>query len=233
MPPKSSSGLIVGGVVVPCEVPVFNWHDTGLEFHPGDGARKRAKTLIDLFVWHWTGGEGNAQTLFNVLDGRELGVEFYIDQEGWVYQFADPLFTDTFDAGAFNPRSVGCEISCYGFTGKDREPPGEWGKKRETYVTMMNGRRRVFARFFPAQIKSAMALGLAISNAIPSIPKVVPVGPDWKLYPNEVPDRLMRPRGGFKGHVGHYHLTDQKSDPGHDLLQAFLDSKKFEGARIV
>lgn len=228
------TGLIVSGRVVQCSVPVYNWRDTGLEFRPGDGARQRVtKQIIDLFVWHWTGGEGDVERLYAVLDKRELGVEFYIDQTGRTFQFADPATVDTYDAGPFNPRSVGCEIACYGFTAKGREKPGAWGKRRATYETTMNGRRREFARFFPEQVASAIALGVAVSDAIPTIPKAVPVGADRRLYPDEMPDRVMRPRGGFRGHVGHYHLTDEKSDPGHDLLQAFLDSGRFVGARVA
>src|SRR5690349_11105935 len=99
------TGLIIGGKVVPCDLPVYNWHDHGLEFRVGDGARRRTpKVEIDLFIWHWGGGLGDYKAMYNVLDTRELGVEFFID-DGKIYQYADPIFVDTFDAGPYNPRS--------------------------------------------------------------------------------------------------------------------------------
>lgn len=230
---KTPSGLIIGGRNL--GGPVFNWHDTGLEVVIGDGSRRRVpKQVIDLFVWHWTGGENPVETLFRVLDQRELGVEFFIDSEGRIFQFCDPVIVDTFDAGAYNPRSVGCEIQCYGFQAPGRPLP-KGGAARGTYTTRMNGRKRTFAKFYPAQIDAALWLARAVSDAIPSIPKTVPALLTGALYPNAVPFRVME-SGSIKGHVGHYHLTDpehplikrgkrqEKSDPGHDLLEAFLAS---------
>lgn len=215
-----ATGLIINKVFVPCDLPVQNWHDHGMECEVGDGARRRfKKNTIDLFVWHWTGGEGGVRALFNTLDKRELGVEFFIDKAGLIYQFADPALVDTFDAGSYNPRSVGCEIQSYGYTAPGREPRDP---DRDEYETRMNGRKRSFARFYPAQILAARALAKAVSTAIPTIPLVVPAGPDLRLFPDYIGPKRMR---SMKGHVGHYHLTQKKSDPGHDLLQAFLDTK--------
>lgn len=223
-----ATGLIIGGRVVPCAQPVFNWHDHGMEFRPGDGARKRiAKQTIDLFVWHWTGGSGDMDALYRVLDSRELGVEFGIDRTGAIYQFADPLLVDTYDAGPYNPRSVGCEVSNYGFAAKDRPVP-KADRDRPTYATVQNGKTRTFARFFPAQLAASVALGNAVSDAIPTIPKRIPTDAKGVLYP----DTMKRAElATFSGHLGHYHLTDSKSDPGADLLGNLLDHG-FAAARI-
>jgi hypothetical protein len=216
------SGLIIGGKVVPCDKPVYNWHDHGLEFKAGDGARRRNhKTEIDLFVWHWSGGLGDYKAMYRVLDTRELGVEFFID-DGVIYQYADPLLVDTFDAGKYNPRSVGCEIQNWGFTAPGRAIPVK--DKRDMYDTVMNGKKRKFARFRDDDIQAAIALGDAVSNAIPSIPKMVPANQDGTLYKDYIGNKWM---GNVEGHIGHFHISDAKSDPGHDLLTAFLDSKKF------
>lgn len=214
-----ATGLIIGGEVVPCARPVYNWNDHGMEFKPGDGARKRIpKQLIDLFVWHWTGGSGTMEALFSVLDTRELGVEFGIDREGDIYQFADPLRVDTYDAGPYNPRSVGCEVTNYGFTGKDRPVPQK-DRDRNTYTTVQNGKTRTFARFYVPQLVAAHALGLAVSDAFPSIPKCIPTDAKGILFPDTMKRSVLEK---FEGHLGHYHLTDSKSDPGADLLGYFL-----------
>lgn len=214
-----ATGLIIGGKVVACARPVFNWNDHGMEFKPGDGARRRIpKQLIDMFVWHWTGGSGSMEALFGVLDTRDLGVEFGIDRDGDIYQFADPLLVDTYDAGPYNPRSVGCEVSNYGFTGKDRPVPAK-DRDRGTYTTVQNDRVRTFARFYQQQLEAALALGNAVSDAIPSIPKRVPTDAKDVLYPDTMRRSAL---ASFAGHVGHYHLTDSKSDPGADLLGYLL-----------
>jgi hypothetical protein len=220
MPTYLPTGLIINKVIVPCDLPVYNWKDHGMECKVGDGARRRfKKQVIDLFVWHWTGGEGGVKSLFNTLDNRELGVEFFIDKAGLIYQFADPVLVDTFDAGSYNPRSVGCEIQSYGYRAPGRAEPDP---DRDEYGTRMNGKRRTFARFYPAQLRAAQALASAVSRAIPTIPLTVPAGPDHKLFPDFIGAKRMRT---MRGHVGHYHLTQKKSDPGHDLLQSFLDTK--------
>lgn len=228
-----ASGLIVGGRVVDVvaddgsKIECFNWHDHGMEFKPGDGARRRvvAKTPLRKKVWHWTGGEGTARALFRVLDGRELGIETAIDADGVLWQFADPIFVDTYDAGPWNPESWGTEITNYGFTAPGRSTPNP---KRGTYRTTMNGRPREFARFFPSQIRTALALARAVSKAVPTIALAVPVGADGKLFPSVAPRDFLR---RFSGHLGHYHLTDNKADPGHDLLGAFR-AAGFEGAKV-
>ncbi len=219
-----ASGLIVNGRVVDVvaddgeKIECRNWHDHGMEFKPGDGARRRvvSKVPLDLGLWHWTGGEGSAAACFRVLHQRELGVETYIGKDGDLWQFADPVLVDTYDAGPYNPRSWGTEIANYGFTGPGRAAPNP---ARGTYETTMNGGRHTFARFFPAQIRTAIALARAQSRSVPTIGLAVPVGADGKLYPSVMTrDALRR----FKGHVGHYMLTSNKADPGHDLLGAFL-----------
>lgn len=223
----NATGLIIGGKVVPCDLPVHNYNDHGLVFVPGNGARKRtSKKTIDLCVWHWTGGEGDYKALYSVLDTRDLGVEFYIGH-GKIYQFADPVLVDTFDAGPYNPRSVGVEVRNYGFRADPKKIPAA-GRSRPLYETAMNGNRRQFARFHPEDIAAAQALAKALSAAIPTIAPSVPTH-EGRLYPD-----LMRKKAlsGFSGHIGHYHISTVKSDPGHDLLQSFLDSGVCKGVEV-
>lgn len=217
-----ATGLIIGGKVVPCARPVFNWHDHGMQFVPGDGARKRVpKTEIDLMVWHWTGGQGTMEQLFAVLGHRDppLGVEFGIDRDGDIYQFADPVLVDTYDAGSYNPRSVGVEVVNYGFMGDPKKAPPAKDRDRGTYTMVQNGRPRTFARFYAPQIEAAVALGTAVSYAIPTIPRCIPTNAAGILYPDTMKSSQLRK---YKGHLGHFHLTTKKSDPGADLLGGML-----------
>lgn len=210
--------IIIGGEKYWTPVPVRLWTETGLEVIRGKGARARTQE-IDLAVWHWTGGEGGAEQVFHVLQRRELGVEFCIDQNGIIYQFCDPKLVDTFDAGRVNRRSVGTEICNYGHRGPENTIPSR-GYDRSMYSTVLNGRALAFAHFWPAQIASAIALADVLSRSL-EIPRQVPWGMKGFVEPNTLsPERL----DAFTGHVGHFHVSNKKMDPGLDLLHAFMST---------
>lgn len=207
--------IVVGGKCYPINVPVKLWDETGLETTPGRGARKRVRP-ITVGVWHWTGGEGTAAGLFRVLTKRQLGVEFFIDRDGVVWQFCDPALVDTFDAGWMNARSFGVEIANYGFRPKGTLPPKR-GRSRPTYLCKLNGRQREFAHFWPAQFAASMALADAMSKACP-VPRSVPTVGAQAVNPNTLGQEEAQ---HFEGHLGHFHFNANKSDPGLDLLSMF------------
>lgn len=198
-------------------LPVRRWNDGQLprcpEFRAGDGYNKRRTQTIDKCCWHWTGGEGEPDRMAETLRKRKLGVEFAIGRSGRIWQFCDPLEVDTADAGILNARSVGVEIVCYGYAASIWDPLRAikvplvplLGKDRETYEALTHGRRVVTAKFYPAQLRAALALADALSAAL-GIARAVPEpGYDTGVYPG------VRE---FGGHVGHYQITDSKRDPG-------------------
>lgn len=211
--------LIVGGKEVPCKTKVIDWREHKMEIKPGKGARKRdtKKTTIDVFVLHWTAGEGSAKGCFDVLTTRELGVEFYIGRDGVIYQFADPVLVDTFDAGSMNPRSIGVEIANYGFRGDPKEVPAA-GKDRRIYEGTIRGRKIKMAAYYEPQLEAAYNLVEAICNAVPTIPFVIPGEGDQKLYTGTMNPAQERK---WKGVLGHFHISDQKTDPGIDIFDYF------------
>jgi hypothetical protein len=225
----NASGLIINGEVVPCSMPVYNWHDTGKEIKIGKGARRhQPKQVVDLAVWHWTGGEGNLAQLHRVLEARGYGVEFYV-AEGKIFQLADPLKTDAFGAGTYNPRSVSIEVQNYGFTMPGRPVPKNARGVRPMIDVVQGGRKRRFASFWKEDLDACTALAHALSNAIPTIPAQVYVDADGKPYPNFIPPAKM---AGLTGHVGHYQLSKMKSDPGPELLQRLVESGVCRGVLL-
>ena len=117
----------------------------------------------------------------------------------------------------------------YGFRKDMSKVPRGWAGKRETYTTIQNGRRREFARYFQEDLVACAALAAAISDAIPTIPRTVPVKADGTLYPNYLPPWKMKK---VTGHVGHYHLSTRKSDPGADLLTYLMTSGTCTGQLV-
>jgi N-acetyl-anhydromuramyl-L-alanine amidase AmpD len=214
-----SSFIIVGGEHVPLVLPdeqpprVLTWIEHRVRFKAGQGANKERKRAINLCVWHWTGGENEPLVMVETLKARELGIEFAISRIGEIYQFCDPLLVDTADAGSVNPRSVGVEIVNFGMT---RPTPG-WtipkrGADRGLREVFIHGVVCQTAEFYPAQIRAAMHLADALSRALP-IRRKVPMSlqdPGAVLAKVMTPDTLS----AFSGHVGHYHLTRDKCDPG-------------------
>jgi hypothetical protein len=235
-----SDGIVVGGRLWSVTHPVTGqtlrvraWCDAPgagpkvVEFKPGDGYnKKRAKWPVDLFVWHWTGGEGEPERVAETLRQRKFGIEFAIGRYGSIYQFCDPAEVDTADAGFVNSRSVGCEIVNYGYAGTIFDPirmlkvpkVPSLGQDRLTYPANIHGRTVKTARFYPEQIASAIALAKAFSTAVPSVSRRVPVDAANKLIAKTMDVT------GWSGHVGHFHLTDRKRDPGLDLLEAMQQS---------
>jgi len=199
-------------------IQVRRWNDGQLpavpEFKPGDGYNKRRVKPIDLMVWHWTGGEQDPIPMAEVLRQRKLGVEFAISRGGTVYQFCDPATVDTADAGYVNSRSIGCEIVCYGYRSvwdlQHAFGVPKLGLDREMYSAVTHGKQVETAKFYPTQVHAALALAEAISAAIPAVTRRVPSPAANMISTVEM--------GAFTGHIGHYHLTDQKRDCGPYLI---------------
>lgn len=204
---------------------VLTWHDHGVEFRAGEGFNKRRRSTIDLCVWHWSGGENEPLTMVRTLRKRKLGIEFAIGSTGVVYQFCDPMRVDTADAGPVNARSVGVEVINYGVRSFSREddafragglliPKRGVGRTRSEHT--IHGRRHTVASFYPAQIAAAQALADALSRALP-IPPQVPLDDsrNWVIDHALSADAL----GAFSGHVGHYHVSKRKLDPGPQFMR--------------
>jgi hypothetical protein len=200
------------------EVPgyrVRTWHEHGVQFRAGVGFNKRRRSDIDLVVWHWTGGEGSPLTMAKPLERRKLGIEFAIDRAGVLYQFCDPGFVDTADAGDVNHRSVGVEIVSYGMRSWDRAwVVPKLGRDRPVSEQRIHGKPVRVAAFYPAQVRAAQALAEVLSSVL-DIPRAVP-----RSGNGEVDGEMLSPTRikSFQGHCGHLHVSASKLDPGTALL---------------
>lgn len=200
-------------------VPVRRWNDGLLPvvpaFSAGDGYNKRRTKPIDLMVWHWTGGEQEPIAMAEVLRKRKLGVEFAISRSGTIYQFCDPAHVDTADAGFANSRSVGCEIVCYGYRSvwdlQHAFGIPKLGLDREQYIAVTHGKAVATAKFYPLQVHAALGLAESISTALPAVKRRVPPA----ACQTEIERTVLNQ---FTGHLGHFHLTASKRDPGPYLI---------------
>jgi hypothetical protein len=222
----TSAGIIVGGemFVLP-DVTVQTWHDHGMQFTTKNSAVARHQPPKWL-VYHWTASErtglDGAKLLFSSMLHRKppLSVEFFICNDGIVWQFCDPNEVRCRHASRVNDISIGVEVSCVGFNPKRasarpkyRSPPLRGGWRPWLYSYLLQ------------QQVAANALALAITQAT-GIPRVV-LGAPW--------DR--RPEGFFEnepgGICGHIHCAwlgkaNPKIDPGPqpliEIARALADS---------
>lgn len=219
-----ATGVLVGGKTYPLlhpitqhPIPVFGPQDHGMEFKIGQGHNKRRTVDITLGVYHWTGSENPVETMYRVLLGRELGVEFCITSLGSLFQFCDPVEVDTADAGAANKISFGCEVIDQGV--RSLWNPKKWKVPRAqlrsgfdlgprpSYLTTIHGKKYRCYDYYPQQTATMCALNKVMVEAIPTYGDAVCTVPtviDWE---------------SFCGAVGHLNIKKSKIDPGTRPMQ--------------
>lgn len=175
------------------------------------GVRKDLRRLQDIirqFVVHHDGC-GSSETCFHVLhDERGLSAHFLIDNDGTIYQTLD-LADGAYHAAGVNEISIGVELCNRGPV--DLDGP-EFYRKRGisrnvTDVQIHNTKYRMW-EYTNEQYGAMEALGRALARLFPNLPQVYP---EWQGY--ILPTWMAEPRG-FAGYLGHYHVTNNKWDPG-------------------
>jgi N-acetylmuramoyl-L-alanine amidase len=196
---------------------------------------------VDQFVLHFDVA-GISRTCFKVLqDTRDLSVHFMLDLDGTIYQTLD-VKERARHATIANNRSVGIEIAnmgSYGVTNKN--PLAEWYKKdaagrtiitiparagpspertphfagrpvrRELITGEVQGRQLSQYDFTRQQYKALAKLTAALCTVLPRITCDYPREPDGKLMTHKLPAAQWR---DYHGVLGHYHVQDNKVDPG-------------------
>lgn len=213
-----SAGVVVGGKLFYVEdemgpIPCFGPQDHGITFDPGEGHNRRRTERPRAVVWHWTGGERSPDKMADTLKRRGYGVEFAVSELGVIYQFADPVFVDTADVGGFNAPSAGVEVVNIGY----RRAKGFWNLHgRAPFKGRIHGTARTFASFHPWQLRACRALADTLSAAL-IIPRIVPRDSAGNVELSTIDLR------SYHGHLGHYHVSKRKLDPGPQLIQALGD----------
>lgn len=201
--------LIVNGADVPVSFPVVTWKDKGgLRFDSGflPRASVRPSGGVNLFVLHWDVCP-SSKVCCEALKQRGLSVHLMLDADGTVYQALDLQTVAAYHCAGSNARSVGVEI-CNPVT------PAKGSARPVVQSHGINGGKSFsHLDFFDAQKVRTVELAEAVCVAL-NIPRKLP-------GTLEVPRQKLLAASAFQGVCGHYHMSDQKSDPGLTLWPAF------------
>ena len=175
----------------------------------------------------------DAKMCFDVLKARGLSTHFMVDWDGTIYQSLDPIYV-AYHAGEFNGESIGIDINNL-MRNLEKEPDAKpYNPKSLRYAEMIqpefkrggpvrkriNGFYTKTYGYTDPQYQALLEL-LSVLTSKLDIKPFVPM--DEK---REIIDRMLEDAAGFEGILGHYHITDNRSDPGPafdwDRIQAGL-----------
>jgi N-acetylmuramoyl-L-alanine amidase len=173
------------------------------------------RSVVKQFIIHHDGCT-SADMCFSVLHNeRGLSCHFLVDNDGIVYQTID-LGYMAYHASDWNLYSIGVELCNRGdaSTYKTAYDSGRFGPRRDTKLCRINGHTIKSFEYTPAQYDGFTRLCRELLKLFPNLPAEYPQSspgePMWDTLPNPNVDRER-----YAGYIGHYHLTNQKWDPGH------------------
>ena len=172
-----------------------------------DRSIERLRQVVRQFVVHHDGCQ-DSRTCFQVLHNeRGLSVHFLIDNDGTIFQTLD-LVDCAFQAAGVNEISVGVELAN---RGDAMRFPNDYHGKRDKVTCKINGHQFLAYAYTQAQMASMISIGKTLARLFPNLPQDYPNAggggePLWATLRGDVRE--------FTGYLGHYHVTDQKWDPG-------------------
>lgn len=197
------------------------------------------RQIVDLFVLHYDAC-GTSESCFRVLqDQRKLSVHFLLDVDGTIYQTLD-LAEQAWHARQANPRSIGVEIAHVGaFAPGTASPLDLWyvedaaglalaipehlaaGVRTKDFAGRPARPARIRGRihgevleqvdFTPEQYESLAKLAAALARTFPKLAVEVPRDAAGRVRADALSDEEL---GLFRGVIGHWHVTEDKVDPG-------------------
>jgi N-acetylmuramoyl-L-alanine amidase len=184
------------------------------------------KASIRQFVIHHDGCN-TADMCFSVLQNeRGLSVHFLLDNDGTIYQTID-LGLMAYHASEWNIDSIGIEMCNKGdaIAFPNWYSSGKYGPKRNVKACKINNHTIQAYDYTQQQYDSFDKLCRALQHYLPNLPAEFPQASPGKQHWGTIPkDQSTR----FAGYIGHYHLWDQKWDPGPFEFEPFC--RRLRGA---
>ncbi len=170
----------------------------------------KAKQVIRQFMIHHDGC-ASADMCFSVAQNeRGLSVHFLCDNDGTIYQTLD-LALEGWHGSELNAASIGVELCNRGDAAKEPTYYSKRGQSRDVKPCRVNNHTIKSYDFTKAQYDSMKRLARALLRLLPNLPAEYPQSSPGVQTWNTVGYAGM---SRFSGYLGHYHLTDNKWDPG-------------------
>lgn len=204
---------------------------------------------IDQFVLHFDVCGTSAQCFYVLHDRRGLSVHFLLDADGTIYQTLD-LKERAWHATKSNDRSIGIEIAhigAYPIDGRNQTLQ-QWYKKNESGDTLLTipesirgsqalaklglrprknepivgsirDREYMQYDFTQQQYNALIHLTAALCDIFPRMRSDIPRSSDGKRIEHTLSNEQW---ASFSGILGHYHVQENKIDPGPALDWEYL-----------
>jgi N-acetyl-anhydromuramyl-L-alanine amidase AmpD len=239
------------------QFPGYSFYGKGECFVGGPGEIEALRAQVDQFVLHYDVC-GVSKTCYQVLLDRKLSVHFMLDVDGTLYQGLD-LADRAWHATRSNPRSIGVEIANLGAypPGKGQildtwytedadgpylAPParlGDGGVRTPGFVARPVRWRKIVAEtqgetleqydFTIEQYAALVKLAAGLVRVFPLIQPEAPRAEDGTVASAVLPDDAWK---AFQGILGHYHVQQNKTDPGPAFdWESFLSAVQAELAK--
>lgn len=194
------------------------------------GEWKRLQATVDQVVLHYD-NTGSSAATFGVLQRRGLSAHFLVDVDGTIYQTLD-LRERGWHATIANERSIGVEIAQIGaFPPAEAstltrwyEPdpvggvrlkttrPGSFRPLRpEPIHGQIQGRDLIQYDFTPEQYTALAHLAAALNRVFPKVRLDAPRDAQGQIPARKLDEKSYT---AFTGLLGHYHIQENKVDPG-------------------
>jgi N-acetylmuramoyl-L-alanine amidase len=170
------------------------------------------KAVVRQFVIHLDNCS-SAEMCWDVLQNeRGLSCHFLVDNDGTIFQTLD-LALQGYHASELNPVAIGVELCNWGSAAanKDFYRSGKYGPDRAYKPVKINNHTYLAFEYTAEQMKQMRKLSRALLRLFPNLPAEYPQSSPGQQAWDTIPKRAAI---GFSGYIGHYHLTDQKWDPG-------------------
>lgn len=182
------------------------------------------QAVIKQFVIHHDGCV-SSDMCWNVLQNeRGLSCHFLIDNDGTIYQTCD-LAIMAYHASEWNVNSIGVELCNRGDAKKEPTYYSRHGVNRPVKPCKINNNTILSFDFTAEQYDSMTKLARALQRVLPNLPAEYPQTSagvqSWQTMPTSA-------TFSYSGYIGHYHLTNQKWDPGPFDFKEFC--RKLRGA---
>lgn len=200
-------------------------------YRPGIGERlsyQSVKQTVKQFVVHHDGCT-SADMCFSVLQNeRGLSVHFLLDNDGTIYQTID-LGYMAYHASDWNLYSIGVELCSRGdaLQYPDTYKSGRFGPQRDVKPCKINNNTIKAFDYTKAQYDSFQRLCKELIRLLPNLPADYPQSSPGEQKWDTL-DNPNQARERYAGYIGHYHITNQKWDPGPFDFKEFC--KKLRGA---